>query len=325
MSAADAFLAGVGFGGALRVPIPQDAGHRAYARLIGGPRPALLVDARAAASVGVDAAADLRRFASLARHLAAQGVAAPEILADAAEDGLLLVADLGPRTMAEALDAGADPLPLYLAAADALAALHRVPPPPTLPAWDAAAMTAAAAATFLDWWWPAAFGASPTQAQRDGFHAAMRAMLAPFAGVRGFVHRDFFPANLVPRADGTLGVIDFQDAALGHPAYDLVSLVEDARRDVPPAIRDAVLARYAAAGGVVDLAAMAALAAQRHLRVAALWVRLDRRDGKPRYLAHGPRCWALLARALAHPAAAPLAAFLDAEVPPALRRTPGLA
>jgi len=325
VSAADAFLAGVGFGGALRVPIPQDAGHRAYARLIGGPRPALLVDARAAASVGVDAAADLRRFASLARHLAAQGVAAPEILADAAEDGLLLVADLGPRTMAEALDAGADPLPLYLAAADALAALHRVPPPPTLPAWDAAAMTAAAAATFLDWWWPAAFGASPTQAQRDGFHAAMRAMLAPFAGVRGFVHRDFFPANLVPRADGTLGVIDFQDAALGHPAYDLVSLVEDARRDVPPAIRDAVLARYAAAGGVVDLAAMAALAAQRHLRVAALWVRLDRRDGKPRYLAHGPRCWALLARALAHPAAAPLAAFLDAEVPPALRRTPGLA
>lgn len=320
--AADAFLAAAGFAGAARTPIPQDAGHRAYARLSGGPRPALLVDARAAARVGVDAAADLRRFAALARHLSAHGVAAPEVLAEAPEGGLLLVEDLGPRTMAEALDAGADPLPLYLAAADTLAALHRVPPPPTLPGWDAAAMTAAAAATFLDWWWPAALGAPPTPAQREGFQDALRAMLAPLAGVRGLVHRDFFPANLVPRADGTLGVIDFQDAALGHPAYDLVSLVEDARRDVPGAVRDAVLARYAAAGGAVDAGAMAALAAQRHLRVAALWVRLDRRDGKPRYLVHGPRCWALLARALAHPAAAPLAAFLDAEVPPALRRAP---
>jgi aminoglycoside/choline kinase family phosphotransferase len=323
--AAERVLAAAGFAAAARLPIPQDAGHRAYTRLIGGPRPALLMDARAAGRVGVDAAADLRRFAALARHLSAHGVAAPAILAEAPEEGLLLVEDLGPRTMAEALDSGAEPLPLYLAAADMLAALHRVPPPAALPAWDAAAMAEAAAATFLDWWWPAAFRAPPTPAQREGFHAALRAMLAPFAGVRGFVHRDVFPANLVPRGDGTLGVIDFQDAALGHPAYDLVSLVEDARRDVPEAIRCAVLARYRAAGGVVDRAAMAAMAAQRHLRVAALWVRLARRDGKPRYLVHGPRCWALLARALAHPAAAPLAAFLDAEVPPALRRTPGLA
>lgn len=320
--AAGAFLAAAGFAAAARAPLPQDAGHRAYTRLSGGPRPALLMDARAAARVGVDAATDLSRFAGLARHLAAHGLAAPAILAEAPEQGLLLVEDLGPRTMAEALDAGADPLPLYLAAAETLAALHRVPPPAGLPAWDAAAMTAAAAATFLDWWWPAALGAPPTPLQREGFHAAMRAMLAPFAGVRGLVHRDFFPSNLIPRGDGRLGVIDFQDAALGHPAYDLVSLVEDARRDVPPALRDAAIARYAEAGGSVDAAAMAAMAAQRHLRVAALWVRLARRDGKPRYLAHGPRCWALLARALAHPAAAPLAAFLDAEVPPGLRRNP---
>ncbi|MCS6933267.1 MAG: phosphotransferase [Acetobacteraceae bacterium] len=316
------FLASAGFGAAACAPVPQDAGHRAYTRLLGGPRPALLVDARAAARIGLDAAADLARFAALARHLSAHGVRAPAILAEAPGEGFLLVEDLGPRTMAEALDSGADPLPLYLAAAEALAALHRVPPPAGLPAWDAAAMAAAAAATFLDWWWPAALGAPPRPAQREGFHAAMRAMLAPFEGVQSLVHRDFFPANLIPRADGTLGVIDFQDAALGHPAYDLVSLVEDARRDVPPALREAVIARYAAAGGAVDRAAMAAMAAQRHLRVAALWVRLARRDGKPRYLAHGPRCWALFSRALAHPAALPLAAFLDAEVPPALRRNP---
>jgi hypothetical protein len=320
--AAGTFLAAAGYASAIPAPIPQDAGHRAYARLAGGPRPALLMDARAAARVGVDAAADLRRFATLARHLAAHGLAAPAILAEAPEEGLLLVEDLGPRTMAEALDAGVAAEPLYLAAAETLAALHRVPPPATLPRWDSQAMAAAAAATLLDWWWPAALGAAPTPAQREGFQQAMHAMLAPFDGAGALVHRDFFPANLVPCADGGLGVIDFQDAALGHPAYDLVSLVEDARRDVPPALRDATIARYRAAAGGLDEGAMAAMAAQRHLRVAALWVRLARRDGKPRYLAHGPRCWALLERALAHPATAPLAAFLDAELPAALRRTP---
>ena len=116
----------------------------------------------------------------------------------------------------------------------------------------------ASAATFLDWWWPEAFGAEPGEAVAAGFHAAMHAMLAPVAS-RGFVHRDYFPANLMPLdrpGPRAVGILDFQDAALGHPAYDLVSLVEDARRDVD----------------------------------AALWVRLARRDGKWHYLRHGPRC-----------------------------------
>ena len=116
---------------------------------------------------------------------------------------------------------------------------------------------------------------------------------------------------------------DIQDAAIGHPAYDLVSLVEDARRDIAPAVRDAAIARYAAATGARDLAAaMAVHAAQRHLRVAALWVRLARRDHKPHYLAHGPRCWALLDRALAHPATAPLGAFMDRHIPRERRANP---
>jgi aminoglycoside/choline kinase family phosphotransferase len=191
-------------------------------------------------------------------------------------------------------------------------------------------MTETAAATFLDWWWPDTFGAPPAPSIRDAFGQAIQAMLAPFAGERSFVHRDFFPANLMPLPDRTpprdVGLLDFQDAALGHPAYDLVSLVEDARRDVDSALREACIARYLALRPDLDAdafrAAMAACAAQRHLRVAALWVRLARRDGKPGYLIHGPRCWALLDRALRHPAAAPLATFLDAHVPPALRRTP---
>jgi hypothetical protein len=160
--------------------------------------------------------------------------------------------------------------------------------------------------------------------------AAMEEMLRPLDGAGCFVHRDFFPANLmrVDRAPPRdVGILDFQDAALGHPAYDLVSLVEDARRDVAPAVRDAAVARYLALRPLIDgqefRASMAACAAQRHLRVAALWVRLERRDGKPRYLVHGPRCWALLGRALEHPAAAPLRRFLDAHVPPGLRRNPG--
>jgi aminoglycoside/choline kinase family phosphotransferase len=123
-----------------------------------------------------------------------------------------------------------------------------------------------------------------------------------------------------------MGILDFQDAALGHPAYDLVSLVEDARRDVAPALREATIARYLAARPGLDAdgfrAAMAAMAAQRHLRVAALWTRLARRDGKPHYLRHGPRCWALLEGALRHPATSPLAKFLDAHVPVALRGNP---
>jgi hypothetical protein len=191
-------------------------------------------------------------------------------------------------------------------------------------------MARATAATFLDWWWPAAMGAAPSDDLRAGLAAALHAMLAPFAGTRGFVHRDYFPANLMrlDRRAGAqrTGLLDFQDAGLGHPAYDLVSLVQDARRDVARAARDAAIESYFAArpGLVRDdfTAAMAACAAQRHLRVAALWVRLSRRDNKHHYLVHGPRCWRLLDEALEHPATTPLRLWLDDALPRHLRRNP---
>lgn len=322
---AEAFLAAHGFAAAARQALAADASFRRYHRLSGGPRPALLMDAPPPRE-------DVRPFLAIGAHLRGIGLSAPAILAADAAQGFLLVEDLGADSMATLLDRGADPLPLYLAAAEALAALHEASPPAGLPRWDAARMAETAAATFLDWWWPAAFGAPPRDAIRRDFDAAIRAMLAPFAA-QGFVHRDYFPANLMPLPDrappGHVGILDFQDAALGHPAYDLVSLVEDARRDVAPAVRDAAIARYLALRPGLDAqdfrAAMAAHAAQRHLRVAALWVRLDRRDHKPHYLAHGPRCWALLARALAHPSCAPLAALLDSHVPPGRRANPPLA
>ncbi|WP_270937722.1 aminoglycoside phosphotransferase family protein [Falsiroseomonas oryzae] len=318
---AEDFLAAHGFGDARREALPSDASFRRYMRLLDGPRPALLMDAPPPQE-------DVRPFLHVAAHLARLGLSAPEVIAADAGRGFLLLEDLGRTTMAERLDAGADALPLYAAAAEALAALHAAPPPDGLPEWGAGRMAETAAATFLDWWWPEVLGAPPGEAQRAAFHAALHEMLAPFAA-RGFVHRDFFPANLMPLdrpAPRDVGILDFQDAALGHPAYDLVSLVEDARRDVDERVREAAVAAYLARRHDLDgdafRAAMAAQAAQRHLRVAALWVRLARRDGKWHYLRHGARCWALLDRALEHPATAPLRRFLDAQVPRDLRANP---
>jgi aminoglycoside/choline kinase family phosphotransferase len=307
----EAFLATHGFGAAQRAPLPSDASFRRYERLLDGPEPALLVIAPPPENV--------TPFVTLARHLGAHGIAVPRILGEA--PGLMIVQDLGCRTMAEMLDEGADPAPLYQQAVAALAAWHAVPPPPGAPAWGLAEMQRTTAATLLDWWWPAMFGAPPGDEIRAELNAALAAMLAPFAG-GALVHRDYFAANLIPR-QGAMGIIDIQDAAIGHPAYDLVSLVEDARRDIPAGVRDAAVARYTALTGAQELhAAMAVHAAQRHLRVAALWVRLARRDHKPHYLAHGPRCWAMLDRALAHPACTALAGFMDRHIPRAERANP---
>ena len=318
-SGARDFLNKHGYASARVEPLPADASFRRYYRLHAGPRPTLLMDAPPPQE-------DVRPFLAISAHLHHIGLSAPEIFAADPDHGFILLEDFGPHTLADLLDSGTSPLPHYLAAAETLAALHAAPAPPGLPAWNAARMAETAAATFLDWWWPEAMG---TPAPSTEFASAIHATLAPFAA-EGFTHRDFFPANLVPlpARDGprALGLLDFQDAARGHPAYDLVSLVEDARRDVPEHVRDATVARYLTLRPEVDprdfRAAMAAHAAQRHLRVAALWVRLARRDGKPRYLRHGPRCWALLDRALRHEAAAPLRRFLDAHVPPDLRRNP---
>jgi aminoglycoside/choline kinase family phosphotransferase len=318
---ADDFLRAAGFGAARREALPADASFRRYLRLHGGPRPALLMDAPPPQE-------DVRPFLHVAAHLARIGLSAPEVIAADPARGFVLLEDFGTHTLAGLLDDGADPLPLYLDAAATLAALHAAPPPAGLPEWGAARMAETAGATFLQWWWPETFGAPPPDAVARGFHTAIHATLAPFAAA-GFVHRDYFPANLMPlpgRAPPRrVGILDFQDAALGHPAYDLVSLVEDARRDVDEAVREAAIARYLAESGASAgefRAAMAVQAAQRHLRVAALWVRLARRDGKWHYLRHGPRCWALLGRALRHPATAPLRGFLDAHVPPHLRANP---
>jgi aminoglycoside/choline kinase family phosphotransferase len=192
-------------------------------------------------------------------------------------------------------------------------------------------MLETASGTLFDWWWPAMHGRPPPLEAREDVTAALDTMLATFEdGPRGFVHRDFFAGNLLwlPERTGPrrAGIIDFQSAAIGHPAYDLVSLLQDARRDVPAAWEFRAVARYLAARPELDptafRAAYAVCAAQRHLRVACQWVRLAKRDGRPHYLAHGSRTWSLLTRALTEPAARPLAAALDRWVPLEDRRNP---
>jgi aminoglycoside/choline kinase family phosphotransferase len=327
MTGIEAFLAAHGFAAAARARLPGDASFRRYERLSGGPRPALLM----VCPPGKESVAP---FVRVAGHLRSLGLSAPEVIADDDAAGLALVEDLGEDTFTRLLAAGEDEAALYALAVDALAELHRAPPPPWAPAWDAGAMAAAAEATLLAWWWPASFGMPPDQNVVGSFHGAVAAMLAPFSGDRPVLAlRDFHVDNLLRlegrRGAAGCGLLDFQDAGAGHPAYDLASLLEDARRDVPPALRAAMRARYRAAAGVRDAArfdaAFAAHAALRHARVAALWTRLERRDGKRHYLAHAPRTWALLEASLAHPACAPLAAWFDAHVPRPLRRAPGSA
>jgi aminoglycoside/choline kinase family phosphotransferase len=221
------------------------------------------------------------------------------------------------------------------AAVDVLVAIQRAAPPSDLPVWDAPTMAQAARGTLLDWWWPATFGFPAPPAAREDFGAALYAMLRMLAeGPRCLVHRDFFAGNLLWLPERTalrrIGILDFQGAALGHPAYDLVSLLQDARRDIPQPLADHAVARYLAARPDLDPAAFRAAyaicAAQRHLRVACQWVRLALRDHRPHYLAHGPRTWRLLNAALCHPAAAPLAAAMDRWIPPDKRANPqGLA
>ncbi len=317
------FLDGAGYAAADAAPLAQDASFRRYFRLPGASR-AVLMDA--------PPPDDVRPFLRIAAHLQGLGLSVPAILAADVQHGLLLEEDFGDDLLSVMLDQGRGSAEALLdAAVDTLVAMQRADPPDGLPLWDAAAMAQTALGTLFDWWWPACFGvAAPDDARRD-VGQALDAMLLPVVrGPRCLVHRDFFAGNLFWLPDrhqaARIGVIDFQGAAIGHPAYDLVSLIQDARRDISPALRQRALQRYLAVRPELDATAFAAAftacAAQRHLRVACQWVRLAQRDGRPQYLAHGPRTWRLLNDALGQPAAAPLAAALDRWLPAAQRGNP---
>lgn len=308
---APAFLADAGWEDAAIVPLAGDASFRRYFRVLDGGRRAVLMDAPPPHE-------DPRPFIAIAEHLLADGFAAPQILARDLKEGLVLIEDFGDLRIKEHLEADpADELSLYARAVDLIADLHRLPPA-DLPAYDRAVYQREVG-LLTEWYCPAI--GLPVDV--DAYVAAWDAVLPLVEGSASptvTVLRDYHAENimLIDRAASHgLGLLDFQDALAGHPAYDLVSLLQDARRDVPVEVEAAMLVHYkAVASPPADFdAAYAVLGAQRNAKIIGIFTRLWKRDGKPRYLSFLPRMWSLLERDLAHPALAPVAAWFDANIP----------
>lgn len=287
-------------------------------------------------------AEDVRPFVAVAGALTDAGITTPSILAHDMADGLLIITDLGERVFGAELAAGTPQEALWRAATDVLVALRAAPPPAalplpdgthyTLPAYDRGAL-AIETELLVDWYWPFAFGAPPPEDARAEFTALWDDIISRLVALpRGWVLRDYHSPNLIWRPEQSglarVGVIDFQDALAGPTAYDLVSLLQDARLDVPAALEAALIEHYCAAVGAREpgfereafLFAYAALGAQRNTKIAGIFARLARRDGKPQYLAHLPRIWRYLERDLAHPGLASLAAWYDRHLPAEVRR-----
>lgn len=320
------FLQRAGWGDAARSKLAGDASFRKYERLNRNGEPAVLMDAPPPQE-------DIRPFMRIARHLDSLGYSAPRILAEDTEHGFLLLEDLGDDLFARLLKSGGDERGLYEAAIDFLLDLHRHPAPADLAPYDEMRLIDEAQ-LFTDWYLPALTGRDTPANIRQAFRFLF-GILAPEVGMdatpdqRVLVLRDFHAENLIwlPERNGParLGLLDFQDAVAGHPAYDLVSLLEDARRDVDPDLAEAMLQRYIAGSRVDDATfrrAYAILGAQRNIRIIGIFTRLWKRDGKPHYQAFMPRMWGLLERDLAHPALADLRGWIDAMVPHELRRKP---
>jgi aminoglycoside/choline kinase family phosphotransferase len=316
------FLASCGWADAQILPLAGDASFRRYFRVVHGERSAVLMDAPPPHE-------DPRPFIAVAEWLASVGLSAPQILARDLDKGLLLLADFGDWRLREFLDE--DPgreRQLYELATDVLIHLHRHAPMPGLrphglEQWLDELML------FLDWYCPAV----GIEVDAAAYRRAWTQVLEPVAndGLGPVtVLRDYHAENimLVGEREGVqhFGLLDFQDAVAGHSAYDLASVLEDARRDVPEDVERAMIARYVAAtghGGEFERAYWA-LAAQRNTRILGVFTRLWKRDGKPHYRRFQPRMWGLLERDLGQPHLAPVNAWFEANIRAEYRRAPWL-
>jgi len=307
------FLAAHGWEGAEIKPLAGDASFRRYFRVHLDGAQAVLMDAPPPHE-------DPRPFVAAAEWLIEAGLTAPAILARDLERGLLLIDDFGDARLRETLDDAPErEAELYALAVDLLVHLHAQPPMPGLrphglEQWLEELML------FPDWYCPAV----GLDVDADSYRAAWRAVLAPVAedGLGPVtVLRDYHAENIMLVAGrtgiGHFGLLDFQDAVAGHPAYDLASVLEDARRDVSPAIEREMLERYRSATGqgLAFERAYWALAAQRNTRILGVFTRLWKRDGKRQYTHFQPRMWGLLERDLAQDGLAPVRAWFDAHLP----------
>lgn len=319
----DAFVARAGWGDAEEILLAGDASFRKYFRLTRASGTAVVMDSPAAHE-------PVEPFVRVGRHLLSLGLSAPEIYAEDLANGFLLIEDLGDDTFARVLERGGDEKELYLRATDVLVALHHAPRHALLPGLGGYTGEALIDAAILlpEWYLPAAAGRPTPDEEFASYRAAWRECLSHLpATEEALLLRDYHKDNLLwlPGRPGVraCGLLDFQDAQQGHPSYDLVSLVEDARRDVSPDVQAACIARYIATTGLdaQDFrTGFALMAAQRHARIIGLFVRLLKRDGKPEYLPHLPRVWRMFERHLRHEALAPLRAWVDRLLPPEWRR-----
>ena len=309
-----AFLNRIGWSKAQRQRLAGDASARRYERLSHGPNGAgaVLMDAPPMTCSTTGA------FVQIATFLRAQGFSAPRILHADLGLGLLLLEDLGDNLFTRIAQADPQAAPgLYDAATDFLIALHNTRPPQDVALLDSTALSAMIGVTY-DWYRPARDPNAKSAAIAALGDALGR--LAPCSPVLAL--RDFHGENLIwlAKREGVtrVGLLDFQDAFLGHPAYDLISLIRDARHDVPEEIAQRAIKRYLAASGHDEAAfthAAATLAVQRNLRILGVFARLALRDAKPVYLAFMPRVWRYLMRDLAHPDLQELQAIIRRDLP----------
>lgn len=312
--AAPEFLDRAGWGDGEILPLAGDASFRRYFRVVAPGRSAVLMDAPPPHE-------DPRPFISIAEWLVGKGFAAPRILARDLDRGMVLLQDFGDARMRETVDGAPESeLRLYEAAVDLLIRLHDAPAA-DVPPYDRAVYQREAG-LFTEWYCPAA----GLDVDAQGYVDAWDEALAPILDARAVtVLRDYHAENIMLIAGSdALGLLDFQDALAGHAAYDLVSLLQDARREVPRELEAAMLDRYRRITGAGDDfdTAYHVLGAQRNAKIIGIFTRLWKRDGKPRYAGLCPRVWRYLERDLAHPALAPVARWFDTNLPADKRGDP---
>lgn len=314
-------LRGTDFEGAALQPLAGDASFRRYIRLNRDGRRAMLMDAP------VDKE-DVRPYIAMAEYLCARGFSAPRIYARHVPQGLLLLEDLGDDSftllLKQSAAAAALEQTLYGAAIDLLADWHHAafavssPAQLPLPAYDTPLLMREVS-LFPDWFLPQAAGPEEALRLKTEFMQIWERILAAASlSCRVLVHRDYHADNLMwlpeRRGSARVGLLDFQDGVYGDAAYDVVSLLEDARRDVPQPLADAMIARYIAASGVDPQqfrAAYAVLGAQRNCKIIGIFSRLAARDGKLHYLHMLPRVWRHLEHDVTHPQLVELQHWLD--------------
>ncbi|MBP7242900.1 phosphotransferase [Amaricoccus sp.] len=321
-AATEAFLADAGWAGAARAPLAGDASARSYVRLARGAERAMLMDVPPESGLAV------APFLAVTDWLRGLGLSAPEIYTADRAAGLVLLEDLGDELFLRLAAEPGREAGLYAAAVDLLAFLQSAPPPQptgdwTPPPYDRAVLLREMRLVH-EWYLPMRTGRPTPPDLAAEFDARVEAVVAiAEAEPPTVVLRDYHAENLLwlPERGGhaRVGLLDYQDLLIGTPAYDLVSLLGDARRDLGPGLAAAMTARYLDRTGREPAGfarSAAALGAQRNLKILGLFVRLAERDGKRGYLRHLPRVWQGLTRDLRHPDLAPVAAFVAAHVPP---------